>query len=82
MKMNAGIVIALFAMAVLAGTGYATAANAPLKVAAAGNTTIEDGVYYTINGAMPTVNSTRYTSPIVLNRTLNIKYVIIKNGTV
>ncbi|WP_370004384.1 chitobiase/beta-hexosaminidase C-terminal domain-containing protein [Methanothermobacter sp. KEPCO 2] len=82
MKMNAGVVMVLFAMAVLAGTGCATAANAPLKVAVAGNTTIEDGVYYTINGAMPTVKSTKYTSPIVLNRTLNIKYMIIKNGTV
>lgn len=82
MKMNAGVVMVLFAVAVLAGTGCAAAANAPLKVAVAGNTTIEDGVYYTINGAMPTVKSTKYTSPIVLNRTLNIKYMIIKNGTV
>ncbi|MDI9624492.1 MAG: chitobiase/beta-hexosaminidase C-terminal domain-containing protein [Methanothermobacter sp.] len=41
-----------------------------------------DGVYYTIDGSIPTANSTRYTSPIVLNGTLNIKYMIIKNGTV
>ncbi|WP_321210947.1 chitobiase/beta-hexosaminidase C-terminal domain-containing protein [Methanothermobacter sp. DP] len=82
MKMNAGVVMVLFAMAVLAGTGCAAAANAPLKVAVAGNTAIEDGVYYTINGAMPTVKSTKYTAPIVLNRSLNIKYMIIKNGTV
>ncbi|QHN07324.1 chitobiase/beta-hexosaminidase C-terminal domain-containing protein [Methanothermobacter sp. THM-2] len=82
MKMNVGVVMVLFAMAVLAGTACAATANGPLEVAVAGNTTIEDGVYYTINGAMPTVKSTRYTAPLVLNRTLNIKYMIIRNGTV
>ncbi|MCG2828882.1 chitobiase/beta-hexosaminidase C-terminal domain-containing protein [Methanothermobacter sp. K4] len=82
MKMNTGVFMVLFAMAVLIGTGYSTAVNVPLQGAVAGNTTIEDGVYYTINGAMPTPKSTKYTSPIVLNRTLNIKYMIIKNGTV
>ena len=41
-----------------------------------------DGVYYTIDGSIPSRNSTKYSAPILLNRTVNIKYMIVKNGTV
>jgi len=38
-------------------------------------------VYYTINGREPTNKSTLYTSPIVLNKNMIIKYLIVVNGT-
>ncbi|WP_158498094.1 chitobiase/beta-hexosaminidase C-terminal domain-containing protein [Methanothermobacter sp. CaT2] len=75
----------LFVAAVLLGMGKAAAMP---PTGHAGNcssfnvSTVEDGVYYTINSGMPTNKSTRYTAPIVLNRTLNIKYMIVKNGTI
>lgn len=38
-------------------------------------------MFYTVNAPMPTENSTPYTAPIVLNKTMQIKYMIKDNIT-
>jgi|GEM_PF-1094553 len=38
-------------------------------------------VYYTLNGKAPTNKSTLYTSPIILNKNMIVKYMIVVNGT-
>jgi len=86
MKIKSGAFMVLFFAAVLLGMGQAAAIALPTEHEGNSSSfnviTVEDGVYYTINSGMPTANSTRYTSPVVLNRTVNIKYMIVKNGTV
>ncbi|MDI9618149.1 chitobiase/beta-hexosaminidase C-terminal domain-containing protein [Methanothermobacter sp.] len=90
MKRTAGLIMAVFVAMVIAGMGQAAATDdisvGELPIGGSGDFVVTsapaDGVYYTIDGSIPTVNSTRYTAPIVLNRTLNIKYMVIKNGTV
>ncbi|QHN08000.1 chitobiase/beta-hexosaminidase C-terminal domain-containing protein [Methanothermobacter sp. THM-2] len=37
-------------------------------------------IYYTINGSNPTVNSTRYTAPILLTKSATIKFIAVVNG--
>jgi uncharacterized protein len=37
-------------------------------------------IYYTTNGSEPTVNSTEYTAPIVINSDITIKAVAVKQG--
>ncbi|MGB9844855.1 FN3 associated domain-containing protein [Methanothermobacter tenebrarum] len=40
-----------------------------------------ENVYYTVNGKMPTNKSTLYTSPIILDKNMIVKYLIVVNGT-
>ncbi|AAB85408.1 MULTISPECIES: chitobiase/beta-hexosaminidase C-terminal domain-containing protein [Methanothermobacter] len=90
MEIQKGVFLFLFVAAILLGMGQAAATDdittGELPTGGSGDFIVtsapSNGVYYTINGGIPTLNSTRYTAPIVLNRTLNIKYMIVKNGTV
>ena len=90
MEIQKGVFLALFVAAILLGMGQVAATDdittGELPTGGSGDFIVtsapSNGVYYTINGGIPTLNSTRYTAPIVLNRTLNIKYMIVKNGTV
>ncbi|MDI9619098.1 MAG: chitobiase/beta-hexosaminidase C-terminal domain-containing protein [Methanothermobacter sp.] len=37
-------------------------------------------IYYTLNGSNPTVNSTRYTAPILLTKSATLKFIAVVNG--
>ena len=90
MKEKCGVLMAVFVATIILGMGQAAATDdimtGELPTGGSGDFVVtaapSDGVYYTLDGGIPTNNSTRYTSPVVLNRTVNIKYMIVKNGTV
>ncbi|MBE2900437.1 hypothetical protein DNK57_06480 [Methanothermobacter thermautotrophicus] len=90
MKEKYGVLMAVFVATIILGMGQAAATDdimtGELPTGGSGDFVVtaapSDGVYYTLDGGIPTNNSTRYTSPVVLNRTVNIKYMIVKNGTV
>jgi len=90
MKERYRILLAVFVATILLGIGQAAATDdimtGELPTGGSGDFVVtaapSDGVYYTLDDGIPTTNSTRYTSPVVLNRTVNIKYMIVKNGTV
>ncbi len=42
--------------------------------------TIGADVYYTLDGSIPTVNSTKYTVPLIINEPTTIKAISVKNG--
>ncbi|WP_370005956.1 chitobiase/beta-hexosaminidase C-terminal domain-containing protein [Methanothermobacter sp. KEPCO 2] len=37
-------------------------------------------IYYTLNGSNPTINSTRYTAPVLLTKSATLKFIAVVNG--
>lgn len=37
-------------------------------------------IYYTLNGSNPTVNSTKYTAPVLLTKSATLKFIAVVNG--